>query len=129
MVLCSGAFDGLHAGHVRYLTAAARLCPRERLYVAIAPDSYIRSAKHRAPYWSQDDRAEAVLALGVVDRVLLQTDDTPAALIRDYHPTTFAKGMDWTDRLPEEVLAACQAVGCVVRMVQTPGRHVREARG
>ena len=128
-MLCSGAFDGLHAGHVRYLTAASRLCPQERLYVAIAPDSYIRSEKHREPFWGQADRAEAVLALGVVDRVLVQTDDTPASLIRAYHPTVFVKGADWINRLPPEIRAACHAVGCEVHIVHTHGRHVREARG
>ena len=127
-MLCSGGFDGVHAGHVRYLTQAARLHPREALYVAIAPDTYIRSAKGREPFWSQSERAETVLALGVVDRVFPHLDDSPAQLIRDLRPQWFVKGTDWRDKLPADILAACQAVGCEIRYVHTPGRHTSEVR-
>ena len=128
MVLCSGAFDGLHAGHTRYLTEASRLRPREALCVAIAPDSYIRTAKGRDPFWSQAERAATVLALGVVDRVYGHAEDSPARLIRDLKPQWFVKGTDWRDKLPADILQACQDVGCEIRYVHTPGRHTSEVR-
>lgn len=129
MILCSGAFDGLHAGHVRYLQAARRLSTGETLTVAVAPDSYIRSAKKRAPYWPQADRLQTVYALGCVDAVIPQREDSVAQVIRDYRPRVFVKGPDWRGELPADVLQACQDVGTDVQIVDTVGRHVREARG
>ena len=128
MTLCSGAFDGLHAGHVRYLQAARRLAPHERLVVAIAPDAYIEREKQRHPYWPQADRAHTVFALDCVNDVRLQTGLSVAQEILDTKPHRFVKGRDWLDKLPDDVLAACQQVGCEVVFVNTPGRHVREAR-
>ena len=128
MILCSGAFDGLHAGHIRYLQAACRKRDRHSLVVAIAPDRYIREFKHRAPYWSQADRALTVWALACVDRVIIQRASSVADVIRTEHPSYFVKGEDWRDRLPENVLAACQESGTKIVFVNAPGRHVREAR-
>lgn len=128
MILASGCFDGLHAGHVRYLQASAALNPQQALWVAIAPDSYIVMHKSRTAFWLQADRAATVYALGCVDHVVCHQDDTPAALIRQIKPRVFAKGSEWRGRIPEEVVAACQAVGCEIRYVDTPGRHTEEAR-
>lgn len=129
MVLCSGAFDGIHAGHIRYLTAAHALAPDQMLCVAIAPDAYIREAKGRAPYWHQADRAYAVLALGVVDRVLPHQTPSVASVIRSERPRLFVKGPDWKHQLPADVIEACRDVGCAIRFTETPGTHVAEARG
>lgn len=129
MILCSGAFDGLHAGHVRYLQAARRLASGETLSVAVAPDAYIAKAKARYPYWPQTDRLHTVFALGCVDSVIAQASTSVAAVIRDYRPRVFVKGPDWRGKLPEDVLAACQETGTVIQFVNTPGRHTREARG
>ena len=129
MVLCSGCFDGLHAGHVRYLQAAHALSRTEALCVAIAPDDYIHHWKRRPPFWDQQARAATVLALGVVDRVICQTADTPASLIRAHRPRYFVKGPDWKHRLPEDVIEACRDVGCRIVFTETPGTHTSEARG
>ena len=128
MILCSGAFDGLHAGHIRYFQAACRTRDNHSLVVAIAPDHYILHAKHRAPYWTQQDRALTVWALACVDRVILQRTDSAADVIRAEHPAYFIKGEDWRDRLPDDVLLACRDSGTQVIFVEAPGRHVSEAR-
>ncbi len=130
MVLCSGAFDGLHAGHVRYLRAAAALCqPDEPLLVAVAPDGYIRAVKGREPYWSQADRMCAVGELQSVSDPLLQEDRDVAPLVRHARPRLFVKGADWAGKLPQDVIDACGEVDCQIVYVHTPGRHVSEARG
>lgn len=129
MVLCSGAFDGLHAGHVRYLSAARTFATGDTLRVAIAPDSYITHQKHRQPKWTQSERAATVFALACVDDVILQHEDSVAQVIREWHPRTFVKGADWQDQLPEDVLAACFESGTAIVYVNTPGRHTSETRG
>lgn len=128
MILASGKFDGLHAGHVRYLQAARQLSTAETLCVLIAPDTYIEQTRNRPAFWSQHDRAQTVYALACVDKVILQQEDDAAAEIRRLQPRLFVKGPDWRDRLPETVLAACQDVGAEVVFVQSAGRHVSEAR-
>lgn len=128
MILASGCFDGLHAGHVDYLEAAKVLCEHEEvLVVAVAPDAYIRDAKARQPYWTQAERQRVVAALTVVDAALPQIYPTPASMIRDLKPRIFVKGMDWQDRLPEEVTLACHRTGTVIAFVQTPGTHTSDA--
>lgn len=112
---------------MRYLRAARAL--GRPLVVAIAPDAYIWERKQRKAYWSQADRAETVLALDCVDRVILQQSDTPEMIIRELHPKCFVKGEDWRGQLPDEILAACQSVGAEIRFVETPGKHVSEAHG
>ena len=127
MILCSGAFDGLHAGHVRYLEEAKMLCQAgEPLHCAVAPDAYIQHSKGRAPGWSQADRAATVSALRVVDGVWPQHQPTPSGLILILKPRLFVKGEDWRDRVPSIVIDACADVGCEIRFVDTPGRHVSE---
>lgn len=96
--------------------------------MAIAPDAYIRSQKQREPYWSQTDRAETVFALGCVDVVTPHSDESVAAIIREYRPRLFVKGEDWNGKLPDDVLAACQAVGTEIAFVSTPGIHVSQTR-
>jgi cytidyltransferase-like protein len=131
VILASGCFDGLHAGHVRYLDAAADLksSTGEVLVVAVAPDAYIEAAKERRPYWPQADRLHTVRALDMIDAAIAQAQPSVASIIRDYRPRVFVKGPDWQGRLPEDVLLACYEVGTVIAFVDTPGRHVSEARG
>lgn len=129
MVLCSGAFDGLHGGHVAYLEAARALCEGDELLVcAIAPDKYIQISKGRTPHWTQTDRLRTVRALGCVDAAIAQRSDSVAPLIHDYRPRLFIKGPDWEGRLPEEIQRACADVGTSIGYVDTPGVHVSETR-
>lgn len=129
MILCSGAFDGIHAGHVRYLEAAQQLkeSSLDVVVVAVAPDSYIVHAKHRQPYWPQEDRLVAVRGLAAADAVVVQPTESVASVIRQYRPRLFVKGEDWQERLPEDVMAACNECGTSIAYVETPGRHVRDA--
>jgi cytidyltransferase-like protein len=130
VILCSGAFDGIHAGHVRYLSAAwALLELDEKLVVSVAPDEYIRQAKAREPYWSYSERVEVVLELRDVDYVTHDREMTPASVIRTEKPRLFVKGADWRGKLPADVMNACAEAGTQIVYVDTPGRHTSEARG
>ena len=126
MILASGCFDGLHAGHVRYLQAV-KYATNEKVVVAVAPDAYIRETKHREPYWTQDERCYVVSQLPMVCDVLRQVEASVATLIGTYPITVFAKGMDWRDRLPEDVLEACRRKRVALLFVDTPGTHTSEA--
>lgn len=112
---------------MRYLRAARELCQAgEDLVCAIAPNAYIRDAKHRAERWSQVDRAQTVQSLSIVTRATLQDGLSVSEVIYDDRPRLLVKGEDWRGRLPEDVLAACAETGCHVVYVNTPGVHVSE---
>lgn len=127
MILCSGAFDGLHSGHVAYLEAAKAIAPDQPLWVAVAPDRYIQHAKVRPARWSQKDRAETVAALRVVDCVVVQEAESVADTIRETQPAYFVKGEDWCGRIPPDVAAACVESGAQLSFVYTDRTHCSEA--
>jgi D-glycero-beta-D-manno-heptose 1-phosphate adenylyltransferase len=107
IVLGNGAFDLLHVGHVRYLSAAKAL--GGRLVVAINSDDSVRALKGEGrPVMPADERAEIVAALADVDAVVIFPELDVRPLIREIRPDIQAKGTDYTeDSVPErdEVLA------------------------
>jgi cytidyltransferase-like protein len=128
MILCSGCFDGLHAGHVRYLQAAAKYREGgERFIVAVASDAYIRKVKGREPRWTCVERMETLEALKIVDDTVEHGEIGAADVIRALRPRFFVKGMDWMGAIPPDVRDACDRVGAVIRFVNAPGTHTSEA--
>lgn len=70
LVVVTGAFDLLHVGHLRFLTAARRL--GDHLAVGVESDERVRRWKGpRRPIQAQEDRIELLAALRCVDRVFL----------------------------------------------------------
>lgn len=128
MILCSGCFDGLHAGHVAYLRGAAALTePRESLWVAVACDDYIRLHKGREPHWPAESRASVLKALMFVTDTVSHGPDGAAHIIRWLRPRMFVKGDDWRLMgLPEDVIAACVEVGCTMAFIDS-GSHKHSA--
>ncbi len=70
IVYAGGAYDVLHIGHVRYLTAAKKL--GDFLVVGIGNDRLVRSRKGSGrPIVSEQQRAEMIDALKPVDYVFV----------------------------------------------------------
>lgn len=101
VVFANGAFDLLHAGHVRYLEAARR--EGDWLLVAVNSDeSVARSKGAGRPIVPVDERAEIVAALECVDAVVVFGEDSPAGLLGEIRPDVHAKGTDYTsESVPE----------------------------
>jgi D-beta-D-heptose 7-phosphate kinase/D-beta-D-heptose 1-phosphate adenosyltransferase len=117
----NGCFDLLHAGHLRLLEQARAL--GDVLIVAINADASVRRLKGPPrPLQPEGERAEILLALECVDRVVAYADDTPLRVIQTLLPDVLVKGSDWAhDAIVgrEEVEAAG---GRVVRVELLPGR-------
>jgi rfaE bifunctional protein nucleotidyltransferase chain/domain len=121
VVLASGCFDLLHAGHVQLLQQARRL--GDHLVVAINSDASVRRLKgaHR-PIVPQHDRMETLRALECVDAVMVFEEDTPAATIDRLRPHVYVKGDDYAGRpLPEQAVLSRHGV----QLVLIPLKHGR----
>ena len=101
VVFANGAFDLLHAGHVRYLEGARR--EGNWLVVGVNSDSSVARAKGKGrPIVPAAERAEIVAALESVDAVVVFDEDSPSALLEELKPDVHAKGTDYTpDTVPE----------------------------
>jgi len=94
IVMTNGCFDILHAGHVSYLTNAAKL--GTRLIVAVNDDASVTRLKGAGRPVNPVDRRMAVLSgLGAVDWVVSFSEDTPQRLIANILPNTLVKGGDY----------------------------------
>lgn len=95
VVFTNGCFDILHRGHIDYLTKAKAL--GDILVVGVNDDNSVRRLKGSArPIIEQDDRANVLAALAVVDYVCLFSEDTPFELIQAIVPDILVKGADWS---------------------------------
>jgi rfaE bifunctional protein nucleotidyltransferase chain/domain len=121
IILTNGAFDLLHVGHVRYLSAAKAL--GGKLVVAINADASVRALKGEGrPIMPEGERAEIVAALAVVDAVVIFCELDVRAIIREMHPEIQAKGTDYTaDSVPER--DAVLEYGGRVAIVGDPKDH------
>src|SRR3954451_3578701 len=107
IILTNGCFDLLHVGHIRYLRAAKAL--GGRLLLAVNADAAVRNLKGPGrPQTPENERAEILAALDMVDAVFLFPEPDVRAIIREFKPDFHAKGTDYTEQtVPErdEVIA------------------------
>ncbi|MDD5088548.1 MAG: adenylyltransferase/cytidyltransferase family protein [bacterium] len=97
IVFTNGVFDILHRGHLEYLSAARKL--GSLLIVGLNTDETVRRIKGpQRPFFTQQDRALALLSLRFVDGVVLFDEDTPARLIEWLTPHVLVKGGDYQAR-------------------------------
>ncbi len=121
VVLTNGCFDLLHPGHIALLEAARRRGgpagggPQlRRLGPGLKGEG--------RPVVPEAERAEALLALEAVDRVVLYDEPTPIEAIRTLLPDVLVKGADWA---ADQVVGRAEveaAGGRLVRVALVPGR-------
>ena len=94
VVFTNGCFDILHPGHLALLEAARR--EGDVLVVGINSDRSVRSLKGEGrPAIPEAERAETLLALEAVDRVVVYDEETPIEVVRVLVPDVLVKGADW----------------------------------
>ena len=94
LVFTNGVFDLLHVGHVRYLSEARAL--GDALVVAINSDRTVRELKGPdRPVFDQNERAEILAALRVVNYVVVFDNVSPRSLISQLLPDVLVKGGDY----------------------------------
>lgn len=96
VVMTNGCFDLLHPGHVALLEAARR--EGDVLVVAVNSDASVRALKGEGrPVLPEHERAEVLLALESVDRVVIYEEPTPIEVVRTLRPDVLVKGADWDE--------------------------------
>jgi D-beta-D-heptose 7-phosphate kinase/D-beta-D-heptose 1-phosphate adenosyltransferase len=93
IVFTNGCFDILHVGHVRYLREAKAL--GDVLVVGINSDDSVGMLKPGRPVNPEDQRAEVLASLVMVDYVTVFDEETPYDLINLLKPDVLVKGGDW----------------------------------
>jgi rfaE bifunctional protein nucleotidyltransferase chain/domain len=93
IVFTNGCFDILHIGHVRCLKEAKSL--GDLLVVGLNSDRSVSCIKPERPVNPQDQRAEVLASLEMVDYVTIFDEETPYELIKLLRPDVLVKGGDW----------------------------------
>jgi rfaE bifunctional protein nucleotidyltransferase chain/domain len=121
VVMTNGCFDLLHPGHVSLLEAAR--AEGDLLVVALNSDASVRALKGEGrPVVPEGERAELLLALEAVDRVVVYGEPTPLAVVTALRPEVLVKGADWaSDRIVGRAEVESWG-GRVVRVPLVPGR-------
>jgi rfaE bifunctional protein nucleotidyltransferase chain/domain len=100
IAFANGCFDLVHAGHIRYLQAAA--AEADRLVVAVNDDAVAGTKGPGRPILKAADRAELVAALRGVDYVTIFPEATVTPLLELLQPDVHCKGTDYTvESVPE----------------------------
>ncbi len=93
IVLCHGAFDLVHMGHVLHFEEAASF--GDVLVVTITADKYI--TKKRSVSFSEEYRARQVAALEIVDFVAIVNEPSAVTAIEALRPDVYVKGSEYAN--------------------------------
>jgi len=120
VIMCHGAFDLVHPGHVRHLMYAKSKA--DILVASLTCDTHISKANYR-PFVPQELRAMNLAALELVDYVVIDDNAKPIENILFIQPDFFAKGYEYFDSginpKTQEEMAALATYGG--EMIFTPG--------
>jgi cytidyltransferase-like protein len=110
-VAVSGAFDPIHAGHIRYIKEAAKL--GDSLIVILNNDTFLFRKKGFI-FMPFNERKEILENVKYVNEVIVSIDEdqTVSKTLELIKPDIFAKGGDRTnqDDIPET--ETCSKIGC-----------------
>ncbi len=100
IVFTNGCFDILHPGHLKTLREAKKR--GDVLVVAINSDDSVRRIKgEERPFTPEEERAEILASLEMVDFVTIFEEDTPYQIIKELRPDILVKGADWA---PDKII-------------------------
>jgi len=123
IVVVSGGFDPIHAGHVRLLEKAKKL--GDELVVILNNDNWLKKKKGFV-FASQGERREIVESLQWVDKVLITRhsvkpkDMSVSVELKKLRPNIFANGGDRAKKEDIPEVAICKEINC--KMVFNVGK-------
>lgn len=94
IVTCNGCFDILHAGHIKFLREAK--AQGDVLIVGLNSDSSVKQNKGvERPINNENNRAEVLAALEMVDYVIIFNEKTPIPLLGIIKPNVHVNGEEY----------------------------------
>ena len=121
VVFTNGCFDLLHVGHLRYLRQARQ--EGDLLVLGLNTDRSVRELKGMSrPFVPEEERAELLAALSIIDYIVIFDEHTPLDLIKNIKPDVLVKGGDWER---EDIVGGKEVEaggGRVVVIPEIPGR-------
>ncbi len=126
IVFTNGCFDILHVGHVRYLREAKGM--GDILVLGLNSDTSVQSLKkgEGRPFVPQDERAELLTSLEMIDLITIFDEPTPLELIKTVRPDVLVKGGDWK---VEDIVGGKEVTewgGEVIAVPQIPGKSTTD---
>lgn len=123
IVWTNGCFDIIHKGHLSYLKEAKK--QGDILIVGVNSDSSVRALKGPTrPINTQQERAEVLASLHMVDYVVIFDQTSPLEFLKSLKPDVFVKGGDYTIKSlnQDEVLAVKSYGGRIHLAAKVPDR-------
>ena len=108
--LCSGVFDILHLGHIKYFKEAKKLS--DYLVVSVTDDAHVKKGPNR-PLFNINKRVEALSELSSIDYLIINKNQTTINLIKSLKPKFYVKGPDYkknTDDITKNIYKEIDAV-------------------
>jgi len=124
VVFTNGCFDILHRGHIECLRKAKS--HGDVLIVGLNSDSSVKKIKgDKRPILSQNDRAEILASLEMVDYVVIFNEETPHKVIATLVPDVLVKGGDYAkdEIVGKDVVES--AGGRVITVKQVRGKSTK----
>lgn len=107
-VMCFGAFDGLHPGHLDFFKQAKKL--GDYLVVSVGRDSNVERIKGKKPLFGEEERLELIANLKIVDKAVLGSKHDFYIQIKQNAPDIICLGYDqWASE--KEVIEGLRNVG------------------
>jgi rfaE bifunctional protein kinase chain/domain len=120
VIMCHGAFDVVHPGHIRHLLYVKTKA--DIVIASLTGDEHIKKGNMR-PYVPEDLRAVNLAALEMVDYVVIDREATPIKNLGIIQPDYFAKGYEYVaggvNPKTQEEIATLESYGG--EMLFTPG--------
>lgn len=113
-VLTYGHFNTIHPGHIRYLKHASK--QGDRLVVALVGDGIDNQSKRYQ--FSQQDRAEGLMLLPMVDAVVLLADDELPQVVSKLQPGVLVLGKEFEQSLNPLIVKAIADMRSAGKAVQ-----------
>lgn len=100
IVTCNGCFDILHIGHIKFLKEAKE--QGDTLIVGINSDQSVKENKGaERPINNEDNRAQILSALEMVDYITIFNENTPIKLLETIQPNIHCNGEEYGENCIE----------------------------
>ena len=95
IVLCHGAFDLVHPGHINHFVKAKKL--GDVLIVSITGDKYIKKNAN-SPFFSENTRLNFLKKINIIDYVAVVYDNSAIPSLKTFKPDFYCKGLEYKKR-------------------------------